>query len=292
MLRLDDSPAKVDPAVAGASATQASSWGESFKPYSSLHLVATLVCAAIVVVFIIIARRSPRHAHAARLVYGWFALLLWLGANIYWCIPPQLSPAQSLPLHLCDVAGVIAPIALLTRAHWARVIMYFWGLVLSSQGFLQPTLRAGPATLEFWLFWATHLVIVGTPIFLMATRQLRLVRRDLYLTFAISCLYFVVMFFFDWATGYNYGYIGPKLPAQGGDMLRVLGPWPIRPFMILLVGFAAFVVAYLPWEFVARKQRPTLPSACPHCGYDHAGLAVDAPCPECGKLPSDSPARP
>lgn len=233
-----------------------------FVPYSSTHAAAAAVCAAILVVLIFAGRRaSPPRERLGRHVAGWISLGVWLVANVYWCVPPQLDVARSLPLHLCDVAGVIAPISMLSEKRWPRVLMYFWGLLLSSQGFIQPTLTAGPATFEFWLFWATHLIIVGSAIYDIAVRRLRLTRRDLAFALAASWAYAVPIFIFNWAAvfvfkwsdAFNYGYVGPKLPSNG-TILNALGSWPLRALWLALIGSAAMIAAYLPWELVGERS--------------------------------------
>jgi hypothetical protein len=48
----------------------------------------------------------------------------------------------------------------------------------------------------------------------------------------------------------------------------------IAPIML-----AAGLVAFAMWRSDLRRMPP---GACPQCGYDRAGLAFEAPCPECG----------
>jgi uncharacterized membrane protein YwaF len=57
-----------------------------------------------------------------------------------------------LPLHICGLNGVIAPLALLTLNRWLRATLYFWAFGLTSQAFIQPNLTTGPAVPVFWCF--------------------------------------------------------------------------------------------------------------------------------------------
>lgn len=40
------------------------------------------------------------------------------------------------------------------------------------------------------------------------------------------------------------------------------------------------------WLVLPDVPRPRKPGMCAHCGYDRAGLAPDAACPECGSMPT------
>ncbi len=92
---------------------------------------------------------------------------------------PQYTFAQSLPLQVCDLAGLVGPMALLTRKQWLRAILYFWGLGLSIQGFIQPVLKdKGLGDVEFWLFWANHTMIVGTAVYDLVALGFRPKTRD------------------------------------------------------------------------------------------------------------------
>jgi uncharacterized membrane protein YwaF len=99
-------------------------------------------------------RRLRAHETAMHWTLGIFALLYWLSYNIWWN-RNGFDPAIGLPLHICDLSGVIAPLALLTLNRWLRATLYFWAFALATQAFIQPALAAGPALPLFWWFWAS-----------------------------------------------------------------------------------------------------------------------------------------
>jgi len=60
-----------------------------------------------------------------------------------------------------------------------------------------------------------------------------------------------------------------------------LGPDTVCTWSILLAVWC--VALFVKWS---RVLRPRFPDSCASCGYDRAGLATDAVCPECGKTPT------
>jgi uncharacterized membrane protein YwaF len=119
---------------------------DSFAPYGGLHFAAVSVCALLVAGLVVTARAlaAPQEA-ALRRGFGVFAVAYWIAYNIWWN-RHELNPATGLPLHLCDLNGFVAPLALLTGRRWLRATLYFWTFALTLQAFIQPTLTHGPAS--------------------------------------------------------------------------------------------------------------------------------------------------
>jgi hypothetical protein len=98
-----------------------------------------------------------------RWTLGIFAPLYWLTYNIWWN-RNGFDPAIGLPLHICDLSGVIAPLALLTLTIVGCAQRFIFGPLRSpvrpsSSPRWQPVRLcrcsggSGPSTR---LFWATR----------------------------------------------------------------------------------------------------------------------------------------
>ncbi len=226
-----------------------------FSPFGWQHLILVLACGAAVWWAIAAGRRlrgTPREP-VLRRCWAWGTLAVALGVDVYWFMPTRFDIGQSLPLHLCDLAAHAAPLLMLSRHRWPKTLMFFWGIGLSTQGFITPTLEQGPGDVFYWLYWLQHLGVVGGGVYLAAVGGYRPGLRDVALAFAITALLGGVMIGIDLALGVNYMYVGNQLPEHP-TILDALGPWPGRLIPLGGLVLAAFL---LTWAGSALTHRTT-----------------------------------
>ena len=230
----------------------------TFVPFTLAHGLTVLVCAAFIAAVVIVGRRL-RHRVPASLrtferVLGGLALVHWLAYSGYALQFIREDPMFAIPLQLCDLTSLAAALSLLTGWRPLAVLVYFWGLALSSQGFVTPTVRVGPEGLNFWFFWCAHVIIVGTAIYECAVRGLRPAARDLAVAVGLGIAYVACMVPINIAFGMNFGYTGPPRADGARTLADALGSWPLRILWISLLAIVAMVLAWLPW-CVARRSR-------------------------------------
>lgn len=245
----------LDPAAEGF-------WAAKFHPWSGTHLAAVAVCVLIAGVLIALGRRGypGERERRARRVGCVVCLALWVAINAVYMRSGDFS--RVLPLQLCDLASLLAPLALWSERRVARGVLYFWAFALSSQAFIQPTLTRGPADYEFWAFWTSHLIIVGGAAYDLIARRFRPTLREYGLMVLITSTYIALVFLLDWRTGWNYGYVGPIEPTQK-TVIQKLGTWPGRVIWICVLGLVATFLVYLPWGVAAWMSRRRAAEAAP-----------------------------
>ncbi|MBL1217693.1 MAG: TIGR02206 family membrane protein [Planctomycetes bacterium] len=227
---------------------------ETFELWSFSHALAIILSAGLVCALISIRRHPPMSLSPEKCdrILGVLLLVAWIGQTVWWAIPPRLELDKSLPLHLCDLASLAAPFALLSRQRFFRVILYFWGLGLTSQAYFTPTLQEGPAIAAYWLFWLNHFSIVGAALYDVIARGYRPTWGDYGKAMTALLAYGAVMFPVNLSLGWNYGYIGQADP-QTPTLLDVIGPWPWRVAVMAILAAIFLAAMTVVWSIPSRQ---------------------------------------
>lgn len=260
-----------------------SGWLTEFRAFSLLHLVTVLALAVAMAGSCTLGVRWKGTSSERRLRVTWavFTMAWNVAAIVYYMLPGVYDIQESLPLHVCDLAVWIAPLALLTQARWLRTLLYFFGIGLSTQAFVTPVVDEGVGHFKYWLFWVGHTQIVGSAIYDVGALGYRPRFRDVLVASGALVAYAVAITPLNLLAGVNYGYIGNTTPEHPTIIDR-LGPWPLRLLPMMGLALGVFVIAWAVWVVAARikGRRSGLGlDPCPACGYDMVGLEA---CPECG----------
>jgi hypothetical integral membrane protein (TIGR02206 family) len=196
-----------------------------------------------------------------RLCAGWagFIVCVNLWSIFYWLQPEHYDIRQSLPLQMCDIGTLLAPLLFLTCWRPIRSIMYFWGIGLSSQAFITPTLLEGIGHPRYWIFWLGHLGIVGSAVCDLIVRGYRPMFRDFVLTTVVTTIWYAAVGILNGRIGSNYGYNGDAHPARP-TLIDALGPYPARVFILGGMVIALFAALWAVWPLSARFFRTSKPS--------------------------------
>ena len=177
------------------------------------------------------------------------------------CRPSFFRIWISLPIHVCDLAAWFAVAYLLTGARLMRVLLYYFGLFLSSQAFFTPVIGDGEGigTIRFWLFFVGHTHIVGVALYDVIVLKYRPSWRDFFLVCTLGSAYVIAMIFLNRSLhpDANYGFLGPrdKQPA----IIQSLGDYPMRIVWMSFIVIALFAIATAIWRFRRTPSRPSSP---------------------------------
>jgi hypothetical integral membrane protein (TIGR02206 family) len=228
-----------------------------FSAYGPSHAVVLVLFVIGAAALVWIGRRQTE-SQALLLSRILAALLLtaWLVALVYKLIQPDIE--TSVPIQLCDLAELAAAYALWSQRHWAFVLTYYWGLVLSSQALITPdvgTPEAGAPDFPHHLFdtfFALHVLVVWAAIYLTWGRRMRPTWRDYRFAVIATLAWAVLTFSFNVIAGTNYGYLNRKPPTA--SLLDVLGPWPVYLLFEVAIVLVVWALMTWPWERMRRSQ--------------------------------------
>jgi hypothetical integral membrane protein (TIGR02206 family) len=157
---------------------------------------------------------------------------------------------SSVPLHLTDLATVVAAFAWWSQRRWAFVLTYYWGLVLSMQALISPALTGRDfPSLQFLGFWAIHLLVVWAAIFLTWGRGMHPRWRDYRVVVGVTLVWAAVTMTFNSLAGSDYGFLNGK--PSTASLLDVLGPWPW--YLVTAAALVCSVWALMTWPWEAGK---------------------------------------
>jgi hypothetical integral membrane protein (TIGR02206 family) len=228
----------------------------SFHAFTTAHAVVLGTFAFVTATACALGARGRGSAwlRRAEVTLGVAMLAFWVVTPVYWILPPNYTLEEAIPIHMCDLTGIIAPLVLLTRQRTLRTLLYFWGLGLSINGMLTPVLEEGPVYLRFWLFWLTHASTIGVAIYDLVAHRYRPALRDCVVAIGWCAAWLVTVLVIDLSLGVNYGYVGNVTPKRP-TVIDGLGPWPIRVYKMTVAVIGLFLTMWLPWGIVARRTR-------------------------------------
>jgi hypothetical integral membrane protein (TIGR02206 family) len=236
---------------------------DAFIPYGGLHALALAVCTVAIATPAVIGKMLDRNREMIlRGGLAALAVVYWLAYNIWWN-RHGLDPRTGLPLQLCDVNGLLAPLVLLSGWRAARATLYFWTAALTLQAFIQPALTAGPASLVFWAFWTAHTLIAACAVYDIVVLGYRPCWRDLGRALVVSGGYVALVVPVNHWLGSNYGYLGnPAAVREIPPFVYALGPWPQRAIILVALVPLGYVAVLLPWLILSprRLERPGIGS--------------------------------
>lgn len=224
-----------------------------FEAFTGEHF-ALLGLFAVGAVFVVVLGRRRREPGASGATRGVLALALACAAlpnQVYVLWPGNFEAAGSLPLELCDLAWMTAIWALLTRGTLPTALTYYWGLTLTVQGILTPSLGHGFGDPEYFVFWAKHLLVVWSALLLTLGLGRGPRWRDYWMCVAISLAWAVSVYAVDVAFDANYGYLVRK--PDSASLLDVFGPWPA--YLVVSLGILIALWAAITWPWVGSVGR-------------------------------------
>ncbi|GAA4284868.1 TIGR02206 family membrane protein [Brevibacterium daeguense] len=219
-----------------------------FVPYGPTHWAALAVAVLGTAAVTVLGRRL-RGTRGEIVFSRLFASVLAayaLAMLVYRWLPGSFDVHVGLPIHLSDVAWMVAVIALALGSQWAFALTYYWGLTLNPQAMLTPALDAPDFPhIDFIDLWVQHILVLWAAVYLTWGRGCRVDWRGYRLTLVVTMAWACVTFGLNSALGTNYGFLNGK--PNNPSVLDVFGPWPWYLLVEFLIISGVWALITWPW---------------------------------------------
>lgn len=165
------------------------------------------------------------------------------------------SPAEHLPLHLCNMMPFVVPFIMYYRQQKMFSILFFWIMAGTLQAMFTPTLFESLPHFEAFRYWIVHAGLPILMIYGVIVYGFRLKFKDILWSLFYLNVVTAIIYPINLITGGNYLYIMEKPP--GPTMFDIMGPWPwyilTCEFIFLILGS----ILYVPFYFINRREKET-----------------------------------
>ena len=220
-----------------------------FEAFSGEHLILIGLFLTVFVGLVLLGRASGDNERFRR-VFAVAIPCFTLPMQVMQLLPGDFDRGTSLPLQYCDLAWGIAAYALWTRRPWAVALTYFWGLTLTIQGIITPSLGELFPDPRFFMFWGMHFLTVWAAGYLIATGNTPTWRLYRF-TVAVTAVWAAFVMVFNNVADTNYGYLNAK--PDSASALDLLPSWPA--YVVIEIAIIAGVWALMTWPFNRPSKR-------------------------------------
>lgn len=220
----------------------------NFHPFTPAHYITLAIGFTLTATLIVFAKRSEKNQRVMTALIAFLNLSAYPLALFAWR-DHQKSLDNVLPLHLCDLAAIVAGFALFTRKPILLTLTYFWGIAASTQALLTPAITIGPPALPYIHFFIQHFAIVAAALYIPIVLKWRPDNpwwKSPLLVFGISIFYQAFALLVNTMLKTNFAFA--SRPPDNPSLIDHLGAWPLYLFAMQVIALALYLLIALPFR--------------------------------------------
>jgi hypothetical integral membrane protein (TIGR02206 family) len=175
-----------------------------------------------------------------------------IGGSIFEMFKNTYTLDGDLPLHMCDLAGILIVFSLFFKKQLMYELSYFWGLGGTFQALLTPDLVYDFPSFYFIYFFINHGFIIVGVFYLTFGLKMKPKKMAVWRTFLITQVCMIAVFIINYFINSNYWFLSHK-PIKA-SLLDFMGPWPIYIIGLEILGILLFTLLYAPFYFCNKKK--------------------------------------
>lgn len=228
---------------------------EAFTPEHALLLV-LLAVGCVVLGSVGVRQRGSADEQRFRQSFAILIPVFTVPMQVLQLLPGDFTMGTSLPLQVCDLSWMVAVYALWTRDARAIALLYFWGLTLTVQAAVTPSLDQTFPDPRYFMFWGMHFLTIWSAVYLVCLAG-GPGWRGYRFTLVCTAVWAALVLVFNTLTDTNYGYLSRK--PDTSSLLDVLGPWPLYVGAEIVILAAVWALMTWPWVRAGRTvlERPS-----------------------------------
>lgn len=183
---------------------------------------------------------------------GWISLIQWAALWTYGIAFGYWTYKESLPFHLCGIAGALAILLMFRPRQWTYELTWYWGIPGAANALLTPVLNWGDSLYLRVDFYVGHGIIVLIALWATIVLGMRPRKGSWWRVFLLTQLFLPVIGGINWLLDANYMYLcdPPKI-----DSPLIIGEFPYHLIGYEVAALGFFLLLYLP--FVGRGRAET-----------------------------------
>lgn len=178
------------------------------------------------------------------------AMFLWIGIRL---VQGTFDHRIDLPLALCRVMGLLAPVLAYTKSYRLFEVLYFWILAGTLQALITPDLDPGFPHLKCMKFWVVHSGLVILILYFVMVQGYRPTWKSMWRAFGWLQVAFLLTIVLNYLLDANYNFLNSK--PESASVLDHLGAWPYYILFVQLLIIPLFALVYLPIHFSRRRAK-------------------------------------
>lgn len=176
-------------------------------------------------------------------------VIIWSLTKIYL---GTFNIQTDLPLNLCNLVALAAPILTVTKKKIYFELFFFWVMAGTLQAVFTPSLEHSFPHYDYFKYWHVHAGLVIFILYITVIYNYRPTFKSVLRSFYGIQIYLVLMLIINYYLGSNYFFLNEK-PIKG-SLLDWFGDWPNYIFVAELIMIPFFSIFYIPFYFLRKKE--------------------------------------